>query len=170
VGFPPRANKTRSARAGPGDHWQHVGTIDTVRERDLWKNVQVFLGLRRSAARNAGFYLQGIATHPWVIGSQEEDAAGQPFWLAIDPFGDGSRYLVTTKPAKSGTWHGDHQSRIPGYWSDLQPLGSGSGEPSMACSPTFAVRPPTLAKLERCVALHPTDEAATERAPTPQPR
>jgi hypothetical protein len=69
-------------------------------------------GDRRAALRVAAHDqrppLAGIATHPWVIASQEEDAARQPFWLDIDPFGDGSRYLVTAKPATVG-----HSARRP---------------------------------------------------------
>jgi hypothetical protein len=130
-------------------------------------------GDRRAALRVAAHHqrppLAGIATHPWVIASQEEDAARQPFWLDIDPFGDGTRYLVTAKPATVGHSAGTETTgaAIPGYWSNLQPSGSGSNEPSTACSPTFAIRPHNLAKLERCVALlidtaHPGPPAADQ--------
>jgi hypothetical protein len=51
---------------------------------------------------------QLVGTPRRRVSSQEEDAARQPFWLAIDPFGDGSRYLVTTKPATVG-----HLARRP---------------------------------------------------------
>lgn len=44
---------------GPGSHWQEVGTINTTFEEVLWKNVQVHLGLRRSAPRLNDFYLDG---------------------------------------------------------------------------------------------------------------
>jgi hypothetical protein len=81
--------------AAPGSHWEEVGTIDTAQEMDLWKNVQVQLGLRASAPRISGFYLHGVASSQWVVGASDAVDEGTPFWLAIDPFGDGTRYLVT---------------------------------------------------------------------------
>jgi hypothetical protein len=87
---------------GPGSHWQEVGTVNTTYEKDLWNNVQVHLGLRASTPRLTGFYLDGTANSPWVASAREQDA-DDPFWLAIDPYGDGSRYLVTIERASLGT-------------------------------------------------------------------
>ena len=83
---------------GPGVHWQEVGTINTTYETDLWNNVKVHLGLRASAPHLTGFYLDGNKDSPWVASTRERDADA-PFWLAIDPYGDGSRYLVTIEQA-----------------------------------------------------------------------
>jgi hypothetical protein len=86
---------------GPGAQWQEVGTINTTYEKDLWNNVQIHLGLRRSAPRLSGFYLDGAASSPWVANARKHDVV-DPFWLAIDPYGDGSRYLVTVERASLG--------------------------------------------------------------------
>ncbi len=86
---------------GPGPHWQQVGTINTTYEKDLWRNVQVFLGLRTSAPRITRFYLDGNEDSPCVAKAREREN-GTPFWLAIDPYGDGSRYLVTIAQASLG--------------------------------------------------------------------
>jgi hypothetical protein len=86
---------------GPGMHWHEVGTINTTHETDLWKNVQVHLGLRASAPRLTGFYLAGRKDDPWVVQARGEEV-DSPFWLAIDPFGDGTRYLVTIERASLG--------------------------------------------------------------------
>jgi hypothetical protein len=86
---------------GPGAHWQEVGTINTTYEKDLWNNVQVHLGLRTSSPRLSGFYVDGNADSPWGARSRENDECSH-FWLAIDPYGDGSRYLVTVEQASLG--------------------------------------------------------------------
>ncbi|WP_156425218.1 hypothetical protein [Mycobacterium sp. GA-1285] len=87
--------------ASPGSHWQEVGTINTTYEKDLWNNVQVYLGLRRSAPRLNGFYVDGHEDSPWVVEVRKRKDTS-PFWLAIDPYGDGSRYLVTIAQASLG--------------------------------------------------------------------
>lgn len=87
---------------GPGADWVEVGTINTTYEKDLWNNVQVYLGLRRSAPRLTGFYLDGDQDSPWVVETLERED-DIPFWLAIDPYGDGTRYLVTMERASLGT-------------------------------------------------------------------
>lgn len=38
---------------------------------------------------------------PWVINAQKQDGHA-PFWLAIDPYSDGGRYLVTIERASLG--------------------------------------------------------------------
>ncbi|TFV60228.1 hypothetical protein E4P42_04585 [Mycobacterium sp. PS03-16] len=86
---------------GPGSHWQEVGSINTTYEKTLWDNVKVLIGLRPSAPRLTDFYLDGDANNPWVVGVQHHDRK-DPFWLAIDPYGDGTRYLVTVKRATVG--------------------------------------------------------------------
>jgi hypothetical protein len=79
-----------------------VGTIDTIQGTDLWRNVQVHLGLRASAPRLTGFYLHGRARSRWVVGARGLDDH-ERFWLSIDPFGDGKRYFVTVEQASLGT-------------------------------------------------------------------
>lgn len=87
--------------SGPGAHWQEVGSVNTTYETDLWNNVKVHLGLKVSAKRLTGFYLDGDENNPWVVRAQIHEGRA-PFWLAIDPYGDGSRYLVTIKQATVG--------------------------------------------------------------------
>jgi hypothetical protein len=98
--------------AGPGDQWQSVGTIDTSQERDLWKNIQVLLGRRRSAPRVPGFYLAGDRHSAWVQAARDQPASQPPFWIAVDPFGemrshmaagaDNHRFFVSTEMATVG--------------------------------------------------------------------
>ncbi|MDM3975978.1 hypothetical protein QRB36_17565 [Mycobacterium marseillense] len=107
---------------GPGSHWEEVGTIDTVQERDLWKNVQVHLGLRASAPHLTGFYLHGMANSPWVVDSRDRKDQG-PFWLAIDPFGDGTRYLVTAAQASLETLARHPTESHPGLIEQAVTLG-----------------------------------------------
>jgi hypothetical protein len=107
---------------GPGPHWEEVGTIDTIREKDLWRNVQVHLGQRASAPRLSGFYLHGVASSPWIVGARDEDVH-EPFWLAIDPFGDGTRYLVTIEQASLGTLARRSTESHPGFIERAVTLG-----------------------------------------------
>lgn len=98
--------------AEPRDQWQLVGTIDTSQESDLWKTVQVLLGLRQTAPRAPGFYLSGDPTNAWVQAARDEPADQPPFWVAIDPFGemrsqlaagaDNHRFFVSTEKAVQG--------------------------------------------------------------------
>jgi hypothetical protein len=60
-------------------------------------------GSALSAPRISGFYLHGVAGSQWVVGASDPNDNGNPFWLAIDPFGDGARYLVTVEQASIGT-------------------------------------------------------------------
>lgn len=50
----------------PGPHWQLVGTIEPSQERDLYKHVQVSLGVRASAPPISGFYIHGDPESQWV--------------------------------------------------------------------------------------------------------
>lgn len=68
--------------AGPGSHWELVGTIETTQEAEFHKHIKVLLGLRSSAPRTAEFYLSGDPDSPWV-----QAADRRPFWVAIDPYG-----------------------------------------------------------------------------------
>lgn len=85
----------------PGAHWVDVGTIDKSQETDLWKCLQKYME-GKSPRAVEGFYLHGDSDNSWVqqAGSRSADMSG--FWLAIDPFGDKNRYLVTAKRAKLG--------------------------------------------------------------------
>jgi len=87
---------------GPGEQWQHVGTINTRYELELWKLVQVHLGRKASAPLPKGFYLDGLSSSPWVAQAKDQNNTREPFWLAIDPLGDASRYLVTVKQSTVG--------------------------------------------------------------------
>jgi hypothetical protein len=69
----------------PGDHWQLVGTIDTMQESEFYKHIQVQLGHRNTAPRFAEFYLSGDPDNTWVQTAKND--AVQPFWVAIDPWG-----------------------------------------------------------------------------------
>ncbi|GJJ23925.1 hypothetical protein MTY414_75990 [Mycolicibacterium mageritense] len=71
----------------PGSQWEHVGTLDTAQQSDLTKNLQVLLGLRRTAPRLPGFYLSGDPDSAWVQAAKQDSAGQPPFWMAIDPWG-----------------------------------------------------------------------------------
>jgi hypothetical protein len=97
---------------GPGAHWEEVGTIDTIQEKDLWRNVQVHLGLQTSAPRLTGFYLHGMASSRWVVGARDQDVH-EPFWLAIDPFGDGGDTSSLSHKRHWVRWRAAPLSRTP---------------------------------------------------------
>nr|QGW61223.1 hypothetical protein ICEMyc226_00191 [Mycolicibacterium sp.] len=88
---------------GPGVHWQHVGSINTTQEKELWSLVQVHLGLKAGAPLPKGFYLDGLSSSPWIAEAKERGSACESFWLAIDPFGDASRYFVTVNRSTVGS-------------------------------------------------------------------
>jgi hypothetical protein len=88
---------------GPGSRWEYVGTIDTAQESQLWKHIQAHIGARASRPRINDFYLHGTPSSPWVIRAREHPDEIGSFWIAIDPLGDGTRYLVTVAQASVGT-------------------------------------------------------------------
>ncbi|MEU8085754.1 hypothetical protein AB0B57_19350 [Micromonospora sp. NPDC049101] len=82
--------------------WDEVGEINSSRETDLWRQVQTYLGYRReSHRRRLDFYIDGDENHPWVLAARS--ASDLRFWLAIDVFGDGKRFLVARRQAKLAT-------------------------------------------------------------------
>jgi hypothetical protein len=88
---------------GPGAQWEQVGTIDASQEIDMWKHIQTYIGARRSSPRINGFYLHGTPSSPWVIRARDDADGVQPFWMAIDPFGDRTRYMVSVAQANVGS-------------------------------------------------------------------
>lgn len=80
-----------------GEGWEHVGSVDSMVEKDLVTQVQARLGLRSTPARRTDFYVSGDRQHPWV---QTTTTATKPFSLVIDPHGDGT-YLRSFSPART---------------------------------------------------------------------
>lgn len=79
--------------AWPGDHWTHVGTINTTQESEFFKHIQVMLGYRNTAPRSAEFYLSGSPDNEWVRSDDHP-----PFWIAIDPWGAMRSTIHGAKP------------------------------------------------------------------------
>jgi hypothetical protein len=88
---------------GPGAQWEQVGTIDTAQDDQVRKHIQGQIGLKASIPRIDGFYLHGSPTSPWVVRAHQHAGDVGGFWIAIDPLGDGSQYLVSTAQASVGT-------------------------------------------------------------------
>jgi hypothetical protein len=90
-------------QGGPGGTWESIGTIDSSRERDLWKMVQTYLGFRSTPSPlTLDFYIDGHPKDSWVQASQQPSYPnpGSGFWVAIDVYGDAARYLVSTRQAE----------------------------------------------------------------------
>jgi hypothetical protein len=87
----------------PGAQWERVGTIDIAQEPEMWKHIQTHIGARRSSPRINGFYLHGSPSSEWVLRARDHPDHIGSFWIAIDPLGDGTRYLVTVAQASVGT-------------------------------------------------------------------
>lgn len=80
-----------------GDSWELVGTLESSGPT---LNEQAAKALQKSPSGNASFsaefYLSGDPTSHWVQAASEHEAFG----IAFDLFGDGSRVLLATRPAK----------------------------------------------------------------------
>jgi hypothetical protein len=87
---------------GPGAQWEQVGTVDTAQDAELRKHIQGQTGLKASTPPIDGFYLLGSRTSSWAVRAHERASDVDGFWIAIDPLGDGSQYLVSTAQASLG--------------------------------------------------------------------
>ncbi|WP_133057901.1 hypothetical protein [Mycolicibacterium conceptionense] len=83
----------------PAEPWHYVGTIDTTQESEFFQHIQVQLGRRSTAPRAAEFYLSGDPDSAWVQDAQRDPRGREPFWIAIEPFGD-SRIQYSDGTAK----------------------------------------------------------------------
>ncbi|GAA1100854.1 hypothetical protein GCM10009642_44220 [Nocardiopsis metallicus] len=92
---------------GPGEAWQRAGTVPGSREKDLWDQIQTYLGLRRARFRQrVDFYFDGDPQCEWV--QLAKTTSGARFWIAFD-IGSGQRYLVPETQAEVFT----RQARRP---------------------------------------------------------
>jgi len=107
--------------------WQLVGEVDTSAERDLWRAVQ------RGGSRSVDFYLDADPANPWVadlvarypgvgrgIGVGEAD---DDFWVAIDVYGDQTRYVVSRRRAKLAALTLRPREAHPGLLAKTVPVG-----------------------------------------------
>lgn len=107
---------------GPGEQWTHVGTINPQHEKELWRLVQVHLGIKPNAPLPTAFYLDGLSTSSWVAQAKDRSNPCEPFWLAIDPLGDASRYLVTVEQSTVGVLSRRPAEPSPGLLSKPIPV------------------------------------------------
>jgi hypothetical protein len=83
---------------GPGGDWEEIGTIDSSRETELWNQVQTALGYRSTAAPSQlEAYIDGDPDS--LLADYASAGPEELFWLAIDIFGDGEKWLVTAERA-----------------------------------------------------------------------
>jgi hypothetical protein len=108
---------------GPGPQWEQVGTIDITQESDMWKHIQTHIGARRSSPSINGFYLHGSPSSLWVARARDHADEVAPFWMAIDPLGDGIRYLATVATANLGNLTRRPTSSLPGLSERAVTLG-----------------------------------------------
>lgn len=83
----------------PAAPWHYVGTIDTAQESAFFEHIQVQLGRRNTATQAPELYLSGDPDSTWVQDAKADPRGRQPFWIAIEPFGD-SRIQYSDGTAK----------------------------------------------------------------------
>lgn len=94
----------------PAAPWHYVGTIDTAQESAFFEHIQVQLGRRNTASKPPEFYLSGDPDSSWVRDAKADPRGRQPFWIAIEPFGnsrihycDGATQKYSSAPNRP-TW------------------------------------------------------------------
>jgi hypothetical protein len=83
----------------PGEGWTRVGEVDTFRENDLQKQIQIALGSRSSGLRRSvNAYLDCSPDSRWAAAALND--TGRRFWLALDFRRYHRRFLVTSARAE----------------------------------------------------------------------